>query len=251
MASTFLAEETNHPAMWRWAYRHLYPRADRIICLSDAMIEDLVEHFGVPREKLVRIYNPVDTEMVRRSADAQANPYVGAGPHLVTAGRLAREKGIDILLDAMPAVLAALPGARLHVLGEGPEEAALQAQAKALGVPEQVEFLGFRQNPWPHLKHADLFILPSRYEGLPNALLEALALGTPAVAAACPGAIQEIRDVTGKIDMVPAEDAGGLAQAIVTACQRAKGGGERSSGAEDGLGRFSLQQAVEEYSALL
>ena len=239
--SALFREENKNIKLWGWLYRHVYKRADKIVCLSDSMVADLVENFGIPREKLVRIYNPVDTHKIHDLAQTGNNPFSGAGPHLVAAGRICRQKGFDLLIHAMPAVLLRFPHAQLMVLGEGPLEAELKEQARNLGLQEKVIFLGFQANPWLYLKHADAFILPSRYEGLPNVLLEALALGTRVVVSDCPGGIREIRDSVGNMSIVPPENSRALAEAIITVC----------SGpvqAIESLGRFDLQQVVSEYS---
>ena len=250
IVSTVLREERTHPRLWAWLYRHLYGRADAVVCLSDSMVEDLVVNFSLPREKLVRIYNPVDIERVRQLGGVGENPYASAGPHLVAAGRLCRQKGFDVLLEAMPTVLKNLPGAQLAILGEGPLQSDLTEQAQRLGLNDKVRFLGFQQNPWPWLKHADLFVLPSRYEGLPNALLEALALGTPVVASDCPGGIREVQNCDGGIAVVPMEDPDALALAIITVGRRSGFSAGRETTDHRILNRFDLQQIVGEYSKL-
>jgi glycosyltransferase involved in cell wall biosynthesis len=248
--SAFIEKDAPHPRLWRWFYRHLYPRAEKIICLSDSVVEDMAAHFAIPREKLVRIYNPVDVLMLRQLAAAQPNPYHGSGPHLVVAGRLRKEKGVDLLLDAMSAVIQRFPSLRLAVLGEGPDEAALKAQAARLGIEQQVYFLGFQENPWPYFSNANLFVLPSRLEGMPNALLESLALGTPAVAVDCPGGVREIQERVGVLDLVPAEDSAALAAAIISALSRPAGRRQETAPIES-LRCFDPQQIAAEYSRLL
>jgi glycosyltransferase involved in cell wall biosynthesis len=239
--SALFREERKNIRLWGWLYRNFYKRADKVVCLSDSMVSDLVENFSIPREKLVRIYNPVDTGKVRESAQTGSNPFNGTGPHLVAAGRICRQKGFDVLIDAMPAVLQRFPDAQVVILGEGPLEAELREQARSLGLQEKVIFLGFQANPWLYLKHADVFVLPSRYEGLPNVLLEALALGTPVVVSDCPGGIREIRDCVKQMAVVPPENPGALAEAIITVCSS-------PAHAIESLGRFDLQQVVAEYS---
>ena len=122
----FLAAETKFPKLWKFLYRFFYRKADKVICLSDDMGEELANHFDVPREKLVRIYNPVDFERVHRMAAIDGNPFVGPGPFLVAAARLERQKGLDLLLEAMPAVVRQFPHVNLYVLGDGPLRAELQ-----------------------------------------------------------------------------------------------------------------------------
>jgi glycosyltransferase involved in cell wall biosynthesis len=253
MPSAELEDGVAHPRLWAWLYRHLYKRADKVVCLCDAMMDDLALHFNVPREKLTRIYYPVDLERVRELADSQGNPFAGPGPHLAAAGRLCRQKGFDLLLAAMSRVRAHLPQASLTILGQGPLLAELTRQAKNLGLTDAVRLLGFQQNPWPYIKHADVFVLSSRYEGLPNVLLEALALGTPIVATDCPSAIRELHAMHPEIVMVPPEDPEALAQGILARWKtQFENAVPRPSGSTvDGLSEFSLPQVVGEYSKLL
>jgi glycosyltransferase involved in cell wall biosynthesis len=239
--SALFREENKNIRLWGWLYRHFYKRADKVVCLSDSMVSDLVENFGIPLEKLVRIYNPVDAEKVRKLAQIGRNPFNGVGPHLVAAGRICRQKGFDVLIDAMPTVLRRFPQAQLVILGEGPLEAELREQTQNLGLQDKVAFLGFQANPWLYLKHANVFVLPSRYEGLPNVLLEALALGTAVVVSDCPGGIREIKECVKQMAVVPLENPGALAEAIITVCSS-------PARASESLGKFDLQQVVSEYS---
>jgi glycosyltransferase involved in cell wall biosynthesis len=246
--TAFVAKDTQHPRLWRWLYRSIYPRADKVICLSDSILKELVEEFNVPWEKLVRIYSPVDVEWMRQLAETAGNPFYDSGPHLVAAGRLRREKGFDLLLEAMPAVLLQFPTARLAILGEGPLEAELREQARRLGVAESVEFSGYRQDPWSYFKHADLFLLPSRFEGLPNVVLEALALGTTVVAFDCVGGMREIQESCERLVLVAPENPGALADAVITALNKP----HTTTYQTDPLfGRFNLQETMAAYSELL
>jgi glycosyltransferase involved in cell wall biosynthesis len=244
-------KDEHHPRLWEWLYRRCYKRADGVICLSDFIADDLVTHFAVPRTKVVRIYNPVDVKGVREMAEMGGSPFAGPGPHLVAAGRLSREKGFDILLAAMPAVLARLPRARLTILGEGALRADLTRHTHTLGLTEAVALPGFQLNPWPYFRHADLFVLPSRYEGLPNVLLEALALGTPVIAADCPGGIREVQAMSQGIVTVPQEDPQALADAIIATCNEQHRSRDRAGELDEGIRNFDLQGIVGEYTRLL
>ena len=227
--------------------RWLYPTADRIVCQCDFMADDLARHFGVPRAKMTTIYNPIDAERVRLLAAEGPNPFADArpGPQLVAMGRLDPQKGFDELIRALRALLAQRPEAQLWLLGEdsdpgGANLRSLEALAGQTGVAGRVHFVGFQENPYPWLAHADLFVLSSRYEGLPNALLEAIALGCPVVALDRPGGTREILEHTGLADrLVPALD-----------WQPAwfRDGG---SAAEPDLSAFSLAGALEAYAELL
>jgi glycosyltransferase involved in cell wall biosynthesis len=198
-----------HSWAWKGLYRLLYNRSEVIICLCHAMIEDLAEHFNVSSDKMVRIYNPVDIKTVQRQAGEGDNPFQfsGPGPHLVAAGRLSFQKGFDRLLQAFPALLAKKPDSRLWILGQGELENSLSSSIRQKGLEDKVRLVGFQSNPYRWFKHADLFVLPSRFEGLPNTLLEALACGCPVVALRHPGGTEEILQKLGIEDRyVPALD---------------------------------------------
>lgn len=249
--SALNAQGRNHPSFWNWLYRRLYPWADKIICVGDHIVDELAENFGIPRRKLARIYNPVDLDRARRLAEAGENPYRGKGFHLVAAGRLAREKGFDVLLDAMPMVGASSPDADLTVLGEGPLKPDLLAQREALGLIGAVHLPGFQPNPYPYFKHADLLVLPSRWEGFGLVAIEALAVGTPVVATDCPGAVREILAGCPLAEIVPPSDPQALARGIIAALTSARSGFEPHQGLDSFLSRFDVKTVMREYEEIL
>jgi glycosyltransferase involved in cell wall biosynthesis len=183
----------------------MYKRADLIVCQSKAMLEDLRDRFSVPASKMIQIYNPVDIGAIRDKADDADNPFRGEnGTNLIAIGRLSPEKGFDRLIEAFPKLLAIRPEARLWLIGTGAGEAQLVELRDRLGLQERVFFAGFQDNPFAWLKHADLFVLSSHYEGLPNALLEAIALGCPVLTLEHPGGTEEIMRLTLQRDrMIP------------------------------------------------
>ncbi len=248
--SARLESDTRFPQIWRWFYQRLYRWADNVVCSSDSMVKDMTEQFNLPCRQSVRIYNPIDLDLVRELGTSGGNPYSGAAPQLVAAGRLSNEKGFDLLLAAMPRVLECLPNARLTILGHGPLMNMLATQVEKLGLTESVSFPGFQQNPWPYLCHADLFVLPSRREAFSMALLEALALETPAVAIDCPGAIREIYGSNPAVRLVPAGDSLMLAEAIIERCKAARHERTNLRTSPDWLAKFALQRIIGEYSAL-
>ncbi len=165
-------------------------RADAVVCQSEAMRTDLRAQLG-DRADLHVINNPVNIEAIERSSSL-TRPQLPGSPALVSVGRLAPQKGFDILLPAFAQLRTTHPGAHLTVLGDGPDRSNLEAQARSLGLATAVTFTGFASEPIPMVQAADLFVLASRYEGFPNAALEALACGTPVVLTDCPGANREI-----------------------------------------------------------
>lgn len=230
-------------------YRWFYRQANAVICQSEVMLEDLGGRFGVPREKMVRIYNPVDRERIQRQATDEPNPFSGAGPHLVAGGRLEHAKGFDILLDAMTTVRRIYPLAQLTILGKGSLELDLREQCRRLGLDAVVAFVGFRSNPFPYYANADLFVLSSRYEGLPNAMLEAMALDTPVVASNCPGGIREIVNGWPNCRLSRAEDAASLAETILASLRSKRQLSKTSP--ECSFNQTKLSYAIHAYEILL
>ncbi|MBF0188258.1 MAG: glycosyltransferase [Magnetococcales bacterium] len=182
-----------YPRLFRWLYRWLYPQADRILVTSGRMRDELVQDLGIPESRIQLLYNPVDVEAIRaRAALAFDKPVPHETPYVVAAGRLVRQKGFDRLLQAM--IDAPCGGVRLVIMGAGAMEEDLKSLATELGDGDSVELVGLQENPWRWFSKASLFVMPSRWEGMPNAALEALACGTPVLATPESGGLQELRD---------------------------------------------------------
>jgi glycosyltransferase involved in cell wall biosynthesis len=165
------------------------------------MADDLAAHFKLPRRRLLVLPNPIDGERIRRLADQPASLELpGAGPHVVTLGRLAPVKGLDRLLNALPALIRRRPDARLWIVGQGPLQAQLERLAGRLQVADHVRFVGFQRNPYRWLRAADLLVVSSQYESCPNVLLEAVAVGCPPVVLEHPGGTRELLDHLGLAD---------------------------------------------------
>jgi glycosyltransferase involved in cell wall biosynthesis len=148
----------------------------------------------------------------------QCRPDWRSAPQAIFVGRLAPEKGLDVLVNAWPAVRAKYPQARLIMIGEGPERPALEARTRRAGLTigpgQAVNLPGAAGNPVMAQRQADLFILPSREEGMSIALLEAMALGMPLVASSIPGNHRLLQDFQhGRL--APVADAEGLARVII------------------------------------
>ncbi|GAC1318239.1 MAG: hypothetical protein NVSMB2_12840 [Chloroflexota bacterium] len=188
-----------------WLMRHV---VDRFIALSDE-VEAGLRGVGIPAAKVARITNGVDVAYFSPAPMVSAS--LPPEPVVLYVGRLHREKGVDLLINAWPQVLAALPQARLVLVGDGPLRAELETRAG-----ERVCFAGLTDDPLPFLQSAGCFVLPSRSEGLPVALLEAMAVGLPSVATSVGGNVDVIRDgVDGWL--VAPENPSALARGIVHA----------------------------------
>ena len=164
-----------------------YAAADAVIAVSDGLVEFLARSEGLPRHKTVVIPNGVDETIAARApeqrAARQALGLPATAPLVGAVGRLAEQKGHLHLLRALPDIRTEFPDARVVLAGEGPERARLEEEAARLGVAPAVHVLGHRDDVATVLAAIDVFAFPSLWEGLPMALLEAMALAKPCVAA--------------------------------------------------------------------
>ncbi|HEV2484293.1 MAG TPA: glycosyltransferase [Terracidiphilus sp.] len=183
------------PRYTRLLYRLLYRHADRVICQSRAMAVDLAGELELGAEQIAVLPNPIDFAGILagiREAKNDPDRWAGPGPHLLAVGRLSQEKGFDLLLQALARVHNSYPQADLLIAGAGAEEAALKAQCSSLELDEAVCFAGHLERPYACFPGATLFVLSSRHEGMPNALLEAVAAGLPIVALPSSGGVEDL-----------------------------------------------------------
>ncbi len=195
----FIARESNtvsqnnkrdkYPKVNDFLYKHFYKNFDLIITQAKAMREDLRDNFGIDDSKMVTIYNPVDVDGVQKRAD-EFNVDLPTGKYnLVAVGRLSEQKGFDMLLE----IVSRLDDSYyLTILGEGEERSKLEKQIEKLGIKDRVNLAGFNTFAYSYMQKSDLFVLSSRYEGLPNVVLEANSLGKGVVAFDSDGGTGEI-----------------------------------------------------------
>lgn len=199
----------------RRAYRRLLPHVDRLICVSEQACASFLAT-GVPKEKLRVIRNGIRPRLAQPDRDGvRARLGLRSAARLVlTVGRLTEQKGHRYLLEAIPSVLERRPDAHFVVVGEGPLDGELRERARALGLDGHVSFLGRRPDVPALLAAADLFVLPSLFEGLPLSVLEAMGAGLPVVGTRGCGTAEAVRDgVTGRL--VPPRDPAALARAVL------------------------------------
>jgi len=224
----------------RWTYR----RAARVVSVSagvDAYFSWL------PADQRAVVPNPVSVAEPAAAGDFPPPPR----PTIVAMGRLEREKGFDLLIDAFARVAPALPDWTLVIFGEGSRRAALEEQASRLGLAGRVLLAGTVPAPTDALRQASLFVLSSRYEGFGLALVEAMACGVPAIAFDCPSGPREI--LRHGLDglLVPPENvealAGAMADLMRDPLRRQRLAGEARASAR----RFALDRILDQWEALL
>jgi len=225
--------------LWQRLRAWLYPQVAAVVSLSEA---------DAPR---FRALNACTRVIYNASSLWAEVPAAAAEPVVLAVGRHVAQKGFDLLLPAWRRVCDGLPAARLRIVGNGPLQAELQAQARALGVADSVEWLPPTLQIGAQFRAAAVFVLPSRYEGMPLALLEAQALGVPAVAFDCPTGPREIVSADTGI-VVPPGDVNALAAALLRllndAPQRARMG---HAAIARSRALFSPQQHLDGWAALL
>jgi len=172
----------------------VYRHADAIIVNSKWLAEDIVTFARVPKRKIHVVYNPKFIANITEKAkgDVQHSWFLQKElPVVIAMGRLTRQKDFPTLIRAFSDVQKHIP-ARLMILGNGGDHKALRALIEDLGLKSKVEIIGFTNNPYAYLARADLFVSSSLWEGMPNALLEAMIVGLPIVATDCNSGPREI-----------------------------------------------------------
>jgi glycosyltransferase involved in cell wall biosynthesis len=206
-----------HWAINRMAAKFVYKRANAIVAVSDGVRAEILESFHADPSRVVTIYNPVIPDgfeiMDGKARHSPGQPFV-----IVAMGRLARQKGFDVLIEAMAKV--PMPW-QLDIWGEGPDRSLLEKMIADHNMTSAIRLRGHTADPFDVLATAELFVLPSRYEGLGNVLIEALACACRVVATDCPHGPREIL-LDGRLgSLVPPENPDLLAEAII---RESKGG---------------------------
>lgn len=202
-----------------------YPNADIIIAQTEEMKQELIDEMHISEDKVVVLQNPVDTETINKKIQTGKIPYSDDGKvRYVASGRFAYQKGFDLLVEAFAIVKKQQPEAELYIVGRndgGFED--YYNEVKQLiekhGLQDSVKCVGFQNNPYVYIKYADCFVLSSRWEGLPNVMIESLYLGTPVAAFKCIPVIGRI--VTDGADgyLAEKENVESLAKAMMKASE--------------------------------
>lgn len=228
----------------RWGYRLVVSHVDGFVAVSDQVREAIIKQIGPIDDKVFTIPNGVDVRRFEVSGNRDtlcADLGIARGVYLfATVGRLTEQKGHRYLIEAARDVIAVHPHAHFLFIGDGELRASLMAQVATAGIADHIHFLGVQSDVPTLLAAVDAFVLPSLWEGLSIALLEAMAAGKPIVATAVSGTVEVLQDgVTGRV--VPAGDSPTLAVALAQFVA--------DPDAADALGRAAKAHVVEHYSA--
>ncbi len=187
-------------------YTMMTRTSDAIVFNSIAQMEYFVEKHPSLKQKCYAIHNILDTDRVARlkneSIEEQVAEFMKGRKCVITTGRFADSKGLQNILKSFSIVVKENPDVRLIMLGDGELKDHVEKLITDLGLNDKVLLPGFRKNPFKYISRADVFVLPSFYEGFPNMLIEAMACGTPVIATDCPTGPAEIMKASAKKENV-------------------------------------------------
>ncbi len=228
--------------------RWVYPWADEIVGVSKGVTDDLSDVLRVPRDRIKIIYNPIITPLLRAKIEAPfSHPWFlpGSPPVILGIGRLSEQKDFGTLLHAFARVRGIRPS-RLLILGEGENREELESLVRKLDLVRDVSMPGFVTNPYPFLARASLFVLSSKWEGLPTVLVEAMYCGTPVIATDCPSGPREILAEGRYGQLIPVGDIPALTRSIEMILNNPSNGAPRES-----LQPFEIETVLEQYMSIL
>lgn len=174
--------------------KHMYNHADSVVVMTDYAMREMMEIYGVRREKLVKIPNPI----ARLENTNESNEWEYGNNTVICVGRLEDVKQHNIAIRAFSMVVKEIPNAKLIILGIGPNTSKIKALIRRLNIEDNVNLLGFKKNINYYLEHSKVFLMTSKTEGFPNSMLEAMSMGVPVVSIDSPGAPREILGIEGK-----------------------------------------------------
>ncbi len=247
------------PERWRWwVQRWVARRMQKIICVSDDVAAHCIRNERIPASKVLTIPNGIDLKLVRDGiANAPVDPWIQFGLPayarvLLFVGRLHPQKGVSELVERADELLMPLTEHHLVVVGNGPLEKQLRDVAATKRCATRIHFAGWQPNAIALMNRAELLLLPAAYEGMPNVILEAMAVGLPFVAFDVDGVRQLLGNVPNCTEQIatPGDFADFIARAIaITNVRelRAKCVAHNRARIEE---HFQLQQQLAKYAAL-
>ena len=225
----------------------VYPWADGIIAVSDGVAKDLAVYTGIPLKRIKVIYNPVVSEQLLNAANQSIHHRFfaeGQYPVILGVGRLTEQKDFSTLIKAFDLLRKKIPS-RLIILGDGEERSSLEELIRASSLQNLVDLPGFDINPFAYMKHSSVFVLSSKWEGLPGVLIQALACGCPVVSTDCLSGPSEILKDGQYGYLVSVGDVDGMASAMEAILM-----GDIRKPPKSWLEQFTIGAVIPQYKAV-
>ena len=165
--------------IYKFLAKFLYSFSDHIICLSEFVFDDIKKNVRIKNEKISKIYNPVDFNLIRNYATKKEINFNSQDLNLIYVGRISAQKNINFLIDIINNIN--LPNIKLRIIGKGPEYLNIISKVSKLKLKDKILFYDFKKNPLPDIANSDVFLLPSNWEGFGHVIAESLFLQTPVI----------------------------------------------------------------------
>lgn len=173
--------------------RIFYKKADLVVCVSGHIKKDMEKNFSVKPDRAKVIYSPKDIESIlAKGKEFVPKVFNGDTKKILFVGRLVRQKNVETLIRSLDIVLKRFPNTELILVGGGTEKGKLKKLSDDLSISDKIHFEDTKDNPYVYMENSDIFVLPSRWEGLPNVLIEAMIFGLPIVSTDCISGPREI-----------------------------------------------------------
>lgn len=183
-----------HKMVPRKLERISYCKINKIICVSEDSKKSVLNLYPENKDKIKVIYNPIDKKNIVEKSNKKINfEFEKNKVNIITLGRLSQQKGYDILLQSHNKLIKEGLDYNLIILGEGAKRNSLEKYIKEKNLENNTQLLGFKENPYPYLKKADIFISSSRYEGFSLVVAEAICLNKPIIATKCTGPLELLK----------------------------------------------------------
>jgi len=194
-----------------------YRRSNLILAQTPEMKEEIIKYHGVDRDKVRFLLNPIDDYAIDAKLKNLKTPFDSTNTNVVAAGRIIYQKGFDILIKSFENVVKQKPSFKLYIIGQdvNDEQKKLQKLIDELGLTHNIVFLGYQLNPYMYFYFSDLYVLSSRWEGLPNTVLENLYLKKPVVSTRCIPFMESLIQEGKNGFLVDVDDIVGLSNAIL------------------------------------
>lgn len=241
---------SNNKLLTKFFAKIFYKKLDYVIAVSKGVKEDLMKTLDISREKIIVIYNSIENnKFFREARKGVVHSWIKDKNSIVMlgAGRLCEAKDFSTLIKAFHKLNKKNKNTKLIILGEGKEREELERLIRDLKLKDCIIIPGFVENPYAYMTKADLFVLSSRWEGLPNVLIEALACGTPVVSTDCPSGPSEILENGKYGKLVPVGDVDALAKAIEETLENPIDSKILQERAKD----FDIEKIADEYLKLI